>query len=93
MVMLSGSAEAEPFQSGYVGLKRLVRVKAASSRILEATSIGRELSKRRSPSPDGRLLAAAVQSGGSTQFKAGKVYSCRHTVLYCPGGVQPKEMR
>jgi len=102
MVTLYGSAEAEPFQSGYFGSKRLVRVKAASpsqSRYFESKRLVRELSKR-------HRLVASFQSGETraqtagcsprrvkaadrSSSKRGKVYSCRHTVLYCHGGVQP----
>ena len=64
MVTLYGSADAEPFQSGYFESKRLFRELSKRHRLVPSFQSGV------TRGPDSRLLAAAVQSGGLVQFKA-----------------------
>ena len=87
MVTLHGSAEAEPFQGGWFESEQLVRELSKRRRLAASFQRGETRAQTAGCSP--RRVKATDRSSS----KRGKVYSCRHTVLHCPGGMQPKEMR
>jgi len=78
MVRLYGSAEAEPFQSGYFQSKRLFREFSKRHRFVASFQSG--VTRAQAAGCSARRFKAADRSCS----KRGKVYSCRHTVPALP---------